>query len=68
MGSTGGIETNAGKYLSLRFNLEMNKSLVNPDFDSILLLITDARNRVYVKANAELVLLYFNVGKIISEN
>lgn len=41
--------------------------LNNEDFDHILLLITEARNRVYTKANSELVLLYFNVGKIVSE-
>ncbi|MBN9300066.1 MAG: DUF1016 family protein [Filimonas sp.] len=39
----------------------------NVDFDSILILIQEARARVYAKANAELVLLYFNVGKIVSE-
>ncbi|MFD2335095.1 YhcG family protein [Pedobacter mendelii] len=31
------------------------------------MLITEARNRVYSKANAELVTLYFNIGKIVSE-
>lgn len=38
----------------------------NQDFEHIFTLITDARNRVYSKANSELVLLYFNVGKIVS--
>ena len=38
----------------------------NRDFEHILSLITEARNRVYVKANSELVLLYFNVGEIVS--
>ncbi len=37
------------------------------DFEHILRLITEARNRVYSKANSELVLLYFNVGKLVSE-
>ena len=37
------------------------------DFKQILLLITDAKSRVYAKANSELVILYFNVGKIVSE-
>lgn len=37
------------------------------DFEHILTLITEARNRVYSKANSELVLLYFNVGKIVSD-
>lgn len=45
----------------------MNKPVRNSDFDDILSLIVNARNRVYAKANAELVLLYFNVGKIVSE-
>lgn len=39
----------------------------NVEFDSILILIQEARARIYAKANAELVLLYFNVGKIVSE-
>lgn len=39
----------------------------NQDFEQILLLIQEARSRVYAKANAELVLLYFNVGKVVSE-
>lgn len=37
------------------------------DFEHILTLITEARNRVYSKANSELVLLYFNVGKLVSD-
>lgn len=37
------------------------------DFEHIFTLITEARNRVYSKANSELVLLYFNVGKVVSE-
>ncbi len=37
------------------------------DFEQVLLLIQEARNRVFVKANAELVLLYFNVGNIVSQ-
>lgn len=40
----------------------------NQDFEQILSLITEARNRVYRKANSELVLLYFNVGKVVSES
>jgi len=40
---------------------------INTDFEQVILLITDARNRVYSKANAELVMLYFNIGKIVSE-
>lgn len=37
------------------------------DFEHILSLITEARNRVYSNANSELVMLYFNVGKIVSD-
>lgn len=37
------------------------------DFEQVITLITEARNRVYSKANAELVMLYFNIGKIVSE-
>ncbi|WP_134091062.1 YhcG family protein [Olivibacter sp. XZL3] len=37
------------------------------DFEYILTLIQNARNLAYSKANSELVLLYFNVGKIVSE-
>jgi predicted nuclease of restriction endonuclease-like (RecB) superfamily len=40
---------------------------INTDFEQILLLIQEARNRVYAKANAELVLLYYNVGKVVSQ-
>jgi hypothetical protein len=40
---------------------------LNTDFEQILQLIIEARGRVYAKANAELVLLYFNVGKIVSQ-
>ncbi|GGE55079.1 putative nuclease of restriction endonuclease-like (RecB) superfamily [Pedobacter psychrotolerans] len=37
------------------------------DFEQVIIMINDARNRVYSKANAELVMLYFNIGKIVSE-
>jgi predicted nuclease of restriction endonuclease-like (RecB) superfamily len=37
------------------------------DFEHIVHLISDTRNRVYAKVNEELVILYFNVGKIVSE-
>lgn len=40
---------------------------INEDFEQILLLIQEARSRVYAKANSELVLLYFNVGKVVSQ-
>lgn len=44
-----------------------SSNLKSLEFDSVLQLIQEAKNRVYAKANAELVLLYFNVGKIVSE-
>lgn len=37
------------------------------DFDQITLLIAEARNRAFRKVNEELVLLYFEIGNIISE-
>lgn len=37
------------------------------DFDDVLTLIIEARNRVYRKINSELVFLYFSVGEIVSE-
>lgn len=40
---------------------------INPDFEQVISLITEARNRVYSKVNAELVLLYFNIGKMVAE-
>nr|MBI1230744.1 DUF1016 family protein [Cytophagales bacterium] len=47
----------------------MSTSLENTDsgFNQILLLIKEAKNRVYAKANKELVLLNYNVGKVVSE-
>jgi hypothetical protein len=37
------------------------------DFDKIALLIEEARNRAFHKVNEELVLLYFDVGNIVSQ-
>jgi|GEM_PF-1012975 len=37
------------------------------DFEYILTLITEARNSAYSKANSELILLYFNVGRFVGE-
>lgn len=50
-------------------NICMSKETVhnNQDFEHIHRLIQEARNRVYCKANSELVLLYFNVGKVVSD-
>lgn len=39
---------------------------VNKEFENIATLIEDARNRAFQKVNEELVLLYFNVGNIVS--
>ena len=48
--------------MAIKKNISANK-----DFEQVVFLINDARNRVYSKANTELVLLYFNVGKVVSE-
>lgn len=37
------------------------------EFEQIARMIVDARNRAFYKVNEELVLLYFNVGKILAE-
>ena len=37
------------------------------DFNKIVKLINDARKRAFIKVNEELINLYWNVGKIISE-
>jgi predicted nuclease of restriction endonuclease-like (RecB) superfamily len=44
----------------------MSKPIQKKDFENIILLIEQARSRAFSKANEELVLLYFNVGKIVS--
>lgn len=44
-----------------------NNQLANLDFEQIARMIVDARNRAFYKVNEELVLLYFNVGKVVSE-
>lgn len=45
----------------------MSKAAKNDkDFEQVLLLINEARNRAFAKVNAELVLLYYNVGNIVS--
>ena len=40
---------------------------MNNDFQHIITLIQDAKARAYAKVNSELVILYFNVGNIVSE-
>lgn len=44
-----------------------DKKIITPEFDQVISLISEARNRAFSKVNEELVLLYFNVGKIVSE-
>ena len=39
---------------------------MDTDFQHIVQLIESAKERVYVKANSELVALYFNVGNILN--
>jgi predicted nuclease of restriction endonuclease-like (RecB) superfamily len=42
------------------------KIIQKSEFENIVQLITEARNRAFSKVNTELVLLYFNVGNIVS--
>lgn len=44
----------------------MGKIKTNNEFEQIAILIEEARNRAFQKVNEELVLLYFNVGNIVS--
>lgn len=39
----------------------------NNEFENIIRLIYEARNRAFSKVNTELIMLYFSVGKIVSE-
>jgi hypothetical protein len=45
----------------------MSKAIKQKDFDQIIHLIKEAKHRVYAKANTELVTLYYNIGKIVSD-
>ncbi len=45
----------------------MTKIKKNTEFEQVAILIEEARNRAFSKVNAELVLLYFNVGNIVSD-
>jgi len=47
--------------------MKKDNQLDTIDFEQIARMIVDARNRAFYKVNEELVLLYFNVGKILSE-
>ncbi|MEP7231159.1 MAG: DUF1016 N-terminal domain-containing protein [Ginsengibacter sp.] len=44
----------------------MGKIKTNNEFEEIAILIEESRNRAFQKVNEELVLLYFNVGNIVS--
>lgn len=45
----------------------MGKIKANNEFEQIAILIEEARNKAFSKVNGELVLLYFNVGEIVSD-
>lgn len=45
----------------------MGKIKKYTEFEQVVTLIEEARNRAFSKVNAELVLLYFNVGSIVSD-
>jgi predicted nuclease of restriction endonuclease-like (RecB) superfamily len=47
--------------------MKKENQLYSIDFEQIARMIVDARNRAFYKVNEELVLLYFNVGKILAE-
>ena len=45
----------------------MSETTQHSDFHQITLLIREARQRAYAKVNEELVLLYYRIGKVVSE-
>lgn len=45
----------------------MAKIKKHTEFEQVVILIEEARNRAFRKVNVELVLLYFNVGNIVSD-
>lgn len=47
--------------------MKIENQLDTLEFEQIARMILDARNRAFYKVNEELVLLYFNVGKILAE-
>jgi hypothetical protein len=47
--------------------LVKNNSDQNTEFVQILRLITDSRSHTFAKANAEMIMLYFNIGKVVCE-
>lgn len=46
--------------------MSLGKSIQIVDFENIVQLINDARNRAFSKVNEELIFLYFNVGQAVS--
>ena len=46
--------------------MSKKKSIQIIDFENIVQLINDARNRAFSKVNEELIFLYFNVGQVVS--
>jgi predicted nuclease of restriction endonuclease-like (RecB) superfamily len=46
--------------------MSKEKSIQIVDFENIVQLINDARNRAFSKVNEELIFLYFNVGQAVS--
>lgn len=46
--------------------MKRSKTSLQSEFENVIQLIEEARNRAFSKVNVELVLLYFNVGKIVS--
>jgi hypothetical protein len=46
--------------------MSKEKSIPIVEFENIVQLIDDARNRAFRKVNEELVMLYFNVGQVVS--
>lgn len=47
--------------------MKNNDQLDHLDFEKIVHLIEDAQNHAFYKVNEELVMLYFNVGNVVSE-
>lgn len=47
--------------------MRIEKTSQNSDFEQIVRLIEDARNRALRQVNAELVMLYFEIGQIVSQ-
>ena len=47
--------------------MKNNQLTYQSDFDKIIQLIDEAKSRAFGRVNNELVLLYFNVGSIVSE-